>query len=86
MERLDCDNPSDAELCAAHLEYDALHYAALCTDIGMRDPSDDLLPDSMLGLSRWRRDAAPDSRDVETDLERRFKLCRYLIHEHRRNR
>eukprot|EP00959_Pyramimonas_sp_CCMP1952_P295425 6178946-Pyramimonas_sp.AAC.1 len=37
MERLDCDSPSDTELYAAHLDYDALRYAALCMDIGMRE-------------------------------------------------
>eukprot|EP00959_Pyramimonas_sp_CCMP1952_P373192 7815447-Pyramimonas_sp.AAC.1 len=71
---------------AAHLECDALRYAALCMDIGMRDPSDDFLPDSMLGLTRWRHDAAPDSRGMDPDHDLRFKICRYLVHEHRQNR
>eukprot|EP00959_Pyramimonas_sp_CCMP1952_P443449 9283915-Pyramimonas_sp.AAC.1 len=59
-ENLDCEEPTQEEIIASEGEYDVLRHAALYTDIGVGDPSEGLFPPSLLGLSRWRRDAAPD--------------------------
>eukprot|EP00959_Pyramimonas_sp_CCMP1952_P067201 1402577-Pyramimonas_sp.AAC.1 len=73
---------------ASESECDVLRHAALYTDIGVGDPSEGLFPPPLLGLPRWRRDAAPDATDASlagSASEHKARLCRDLIHEHRRN-
>eukprot|EP00959_Pyramimonas_sp_CCMP1952_P104805 2190620-Pyramimonas_sp.AAC.1 len=57
-------------------------------DIGMCDPTDDLFPPTLLGMSRWRHVPAPDVAEngpTDTNLERKARICKHLVHEHRRN-
>eukprot|EP00959_Pyramimonas_sp_CCMP1952_P123594 2583747-Pyramimonas_sp.AAC.1 len=56
----DLCEPTQEETVAAEREHDILYHAALYVDIGMCDPTDDLFPLTLLGMSRWRHDPAPD--------------------------